>query len=67
MAPGEIAALHAGAPEASQMLYRFSGAGTTATVDADIAAVTAALPHGSVLDAQSWLAAKARASASFVP
>ena len=65
--PGEIAALHAGAPEASQMLYRFSSAATTAAVNADIAAVTAALPHGSVLDAQSWLTAKAQASASFAP
>src|SRR5580692_3097750 len=65
--PGEIAALHARAPEASQMLYRFSSAGTTAAVNADIAAVTAALPHGSVLDAQSWLTAKAQASASFAP
>jgi putative ABC transport system permease protein len=65
--PGEIAALHAGAPEAAQMLYRFSSAGTTAAVNADIAAVTAALPHGSVLDAQSWLTAKAQASASFAP
>ena len=65
--PGEIAALHAGAPEASQLLYRFSSAGTTAAVNADIAAVTAALPHGSVLDAQSWLTAKAQASASFAP
>ena len=65
--PGEIAALHAGAPEASQMLYRFSSAATTAAVNADIAAITAALPHGSVLDAQSWLTAKAQASASFAP
>ncbi len=65
--PGEIAALHAAAPEASQMLYRFSSAGTAAAVNADIAAVTAALPHGSVLDAQSWLTAKAQASASFAP
>ena len=66
--PGEIAALHAaGAPEASQMLYRFSSAATTAAVNTDIAAVTAALPHGSVLDAQSWLTAKAQATASFAP
>jgi putative ABC transport system permease protein len=66
--PGEIAALHAGgAPEASQMLYRFSSAGTTAAVNTDIAAVTAALPHGSVLGAQSWLTAKAQATASFAP
>jgi putative ABC transport system permease protein len=66
--PGEVAALHAaGAPEASQMLYRFSSAATTAAVNADIAAVTAALPHGGVLGAQSWLAAKAQATASFAP
>jgi putative ABC transport system permease protein len=66
--PGEIAALHAaGAPELSQMLYRFSSAATPAAVNTDIAAVTAALPHGSVLDAQSWLTAKAQATASFAP
>jgi putative ABC transport system permease protein len=66
--PGEIAALHAaGAPEVSQMLYRFSSAATAAAVNADIAAVTAALPHGSVLGTQSWLAAKAQATASFAP
>ncbi len=66
--PGEIAALHAaGAPEVSQMLYRFSSAATAAAVNTDIAAVTAALPHGRVLNAQSWLAAKAQATASFAP
>jgi len=66
--PGEIAALHAaGAPELSQMLYTFSSAATTAAVNTDIAAITAALPHGSVLGAQSWLTAKAQATASFAP
>jgi putative ABC transport system permease protein len=66
--PGEIAALHAaGAPDVSQMMYRFSSAATTAAVNGDIAAVTAALPHGSVLGAQSWLTAKAQATASFAP
>jgi putative ABC transport system permease protein len=65
---GEIAALHAaGAPEVSQMLYRFSSAATTAEVNTDIAAVTGALPHGSVLGAQSWLTAGAQATASFAP
>jgi putative ABC transport system permease protein len=63
--PSEIAALHAaGAPESSQMLYRFSSAGTTAAVDADIAAIKGALPRGSLL-AQSWLTAKAQATSSF--
>jgi len=66
--PGEIGALHAaGAPEVSQMLYRFSSAATAAAVNKDIAAVTAALPHGSVLGAQSWLTAKAQATGSFAP
>jgi len=66
--PAEIAALHAaGTPEASQMLYRFSSAGTTAAVNTDIAAVTAALPHGSVLGAQSYLTAKAQATSSVAP
>ena len=66
--PGEIAALHsAGAPQTAQMLYRFASAATTAAVNADIAAVTAALPHGSVLGAQSWLNARAQATASFAP
>jgi putative ABC transport system permease protein len=66
--PGEFAALHAaGAPELSQMLYRFSSAATAAAVNADIGAVTAALPHGSVLSTQSWLDAKAQATASFAP
>ena len=66
--PSEIAALHAsGAPEWSQMLYRFSSAGTTAAVNTDIAAVEHGLPHGSVLGTESWLTAKARATSSFAP
>jgi len=36
-------------------------------VNADIAAVTAALPHGSLLGAQSWLTAKEQATSSFAP
>jgi putative ABC transport system permease protein len=68
VAPSEIAALEeAGAPAASQMLYDFSGAETTSAVNKDISAVTAALPHGSVLGAQSWLTAKAQATRSFAP
>jgi putative ABC transport system permease protein len=65
--PGEIGALEAaGAPASSQMLYDFSGAGSTAAVNADIAEVTAALPHVSV-GAQSWLTAKAQATSSSAP
>jgi len=36
-------------------------------MNTDIAAVTAALPHGSVLGTQSWLTARAQATASFAP
>jgi putative ABC transport system permease protein len=66
--PSEISALTAaGAPRYSQMLYDFARAGTIAAVNADVAAVTAALPHGSVLGAQSWLDAKAQATGSYAP
>jgi len=66
--PGEIAALHsAGAPQTAQMLYGFSSAATTGAVNKDIAAITAALPHGSVLGTESWLNARAQATASFAP
>ena len=66
--PSEIAALEAaGTPHYSQMLYDFSSAGTAAAVTADTTAVTAVLPHGSMLGAQSWLAAKAQATGSFAP
>jgi putative ABC transport system permease protein len=68
VAPSEIAALEkAGAPAAAQMLYDFSGAGTASAVSKDVGAITAALPHGSVLGSQSWLAAKAQATSSFAP
>ncbi len=66
--PAEITALHmAGTPEASQMLYRFSSAGSNAAVNADIASVRAALPHGSLIGAQSYLAAKLKATSSIAP
>ena len=43
--PSEVAALRApGTPGVSQMLYRFSSAGTSGQVNADIASVRAALP-----------------------
>jgi putative ABC transport system permease protein len=66
--PSGIAALHAaGAPEWSQLLYRFSSAGSATAVAADIAAVKSALPHGSVLGMQSWLTAKEQATSTFAP
>ena len=54
--PQEIAALTpAGTRPDYQLLYRFTAAGTDAQVSADARAVAAALPAGSVANAQSWL------------
>ena len=65
VAPAEIAALRApGAPDLAQMLYRFSRAATTAEVNADVAALRAALPPGALTGAQSWLTAKPEATGS---
>jgi putative ABC transport system permease protein len=54
--PSEIARLggSAGTGQA-QMLYRFAGAGTSSAIAADIASVRAALPHGALLNAVSYL------------
>jgi putative ABC transport system permease protein len=66
--PAELAALRApGTPQTAQMLYRFSSAGTNAAVSADIAQVRAALPHGALLGAQSYLTTKLNATASIAP
>ena len=66
--PAEIAALRApGAPDVAQMLYRFSSAGTTAQVNADIATLRAALPHGALLGAQSYLTVKLQDTGSIAP
>jgi putative ABC transport system permease protein len=66
--PAQISALRApGAPQVMQMLYRFSAAGTTAQVNADIAEVRAALPHGALLGADSWLTVKLRDTSSIAP
>jgi putative ABC transport system permease protein len=68
VAPTEIAALRApGTPDVAQMLYRFASAGTTAQVNADIAALRAALPHGGLIGAQSWLTVKLQATGSIAP
>jgi putative ABC transport system permease protein len=68
VAPAEIAALRApGPPDLAQMLYRFSSAGTTAEVNADIAALRAALPHGALIAARSWLTVKLQAVGSITP
>ena len=58
--PGEVARLSpAGTAPSEEMLYRFTHAATTAQLTADQAAVTAALPAGTTLSAQSYLAVKA--------
>jgi len=68
VAPAEIAALRApGAPDLAQMLYRFSRAATAAEVNADVAALRAALPPGALTSAQSWLTAKPQATGSGAP
>jgi putative ABC transport system permease protein len=68
VAPAEIAALRApGTPYVAQMLYRFSSAGTAAEVNADVAALRAALPHGALIGAQSWLTVKPQAAGSNTP
>jgi putative ABC transport system permease protein len=66
--PAEISALHApGESQVTQVMYRFSSAGTTAQVNADIAAVRSALPHGALLGAESWLTVKLQATGSIAP
>jgi putative ABC transport system permease protein len=57
--PGELSALLAsGGQPATQLLYRFTSAATDAQLHADAAAVTKALPAGTVIDWGSWLTAQ---------
>jgi len=63
--PAQMTAL--GPPPTEQMLYRFASAGSGAAVNADVAAVRRALPTGSVLGAESWLAVKAQENENIVP
>ncbi len=69
--PSQIPALtRPGTVPGIQMLYRFANAGTDTQVTADRNAVAAALPHGAVTGALSWLSAKLdaeRNTAPFVP
>ncbi len=61
--PSEIGALRTtGAPAVAEMLYRFAAAGTDAQVHGDVAAVSAALPPGSVGGYSSWLSARQQAT-----
>jgi putative ABC transport system permease protein len=63
--PAQMTAL--GPPPTEQMLYRFASAGSGAAVNAGVAAVRRALPAGSVLGAESWLAVKAQENENIVP
>jgi len=57
--PGELSSLLApGSQPAAQLLYRFTHAATNAQLTADAAAVTKALPAGTVIDWGSWLTAQ---------
>ena len=66
--PSEVGALRApGAPDVSQMLYRFAHAATGSQISEDVASVRAALPRGSVLGAQSYLTVKLQDTSSIAP
>jgi putative ABC transport system permease protein len=71
VSPAQLAALTApGTTPSYQMLYRFSSADTDAEVAADRAAISAAVPTGSMTEAASYLKIKMSAektSATFVP
>jgi putative ABC transport system permease protein len=57
--PGELSSLGAlGAPVTDRLLYQFSRAATAAELNADVKAVTKALPAGTVIDWGSWLTAR---------
>jgi putative ABC transport system permease protein len=62
VAPSQIAALRApGTPATAQLLYRFTAAGSDAQIRADVAAITRALPAGTVANSASWLTAQSQA------
>jgi putative ABC transport system permease protein len=69
--PGEISRLRPRhAPADSELLYRFRSAATSAQINADIRAVSRALPGGAVLGSQSYLGVKlseASEISTFVP
>ncbi|MER7753848.1 FtsX-like permease family protein [Kitasatospora sp. NPDC097643] len=71
IAPEQVAALTApGRTPAVQYLYRFDHAGTDAEVDADRAALAAAVPDGALTRATSYLPAREeanRTASTFVP
>jgi putative ABC transport system permease protein len=64
--PGTARLLTGGHGQA-EMLYRFSSAGSASSVASDIAAVRAALPPGSVLNAVSYLSLRQAEEGSVAP
>ncbi len=63
VAPAQVAALTGpGSPASAQLLYRFTSAATAAQIHADLAEVTGALPAGTVIGSDSWLAAESQSS-----
>jgi putative ABC transport system permease protein len=74
VAPAEITALRIpgkwgapGQPASAQMLYRFRSAATASAIHADVAAVTAALPPGTVIVSQSYLTARDQEESGIAP
>ncbi len=65
--PSEIPRLGGSGSGQAQMLYRFAGAGTSAAIAADIAAVRAALPHGAIQDTASYLSVRASEQSDIAP
>jgi putative ABC transport system permease protein len=57
--PGELASLLApGSQPTAQLLYRFTSSATQSQLQADVAAVTRALPAATVIDWGSWISAQ---------
>jgi putative ABC transport system permease protein len=68
MLPPDLAALAGRAGSRSaQMLYRFADAGSPAAIASDVAAVRAALPGGSLLNAVSYLGVRQSEESNIAP
>ncbi len=65
--PSEIARIGGSGSGQAQMLYRFADAGTSSAVAADIAAVRAALPHGTLLNSVSYLSVRQSEQSHIAP
>ena len=65
--PALAAASGAGSAGQAQMLYQFAHAGTSADINADVAALSAALPHGSLTGTASYLDARQSEQSNIAP